>query len=54
MPAGLGLGYFLGGHVTILADRWMFNTDPIPVPGVSYKMIVAATFFTVTGCTFKL
>lgn len=52
--AGLGLGFVSGGSIVATAARWMFNTDPVAVPGVSYEMIVAATFFTVAGCVFKV
>jgi hypothetical protein len=48
---GLGMS---GGEITVTADRWMFNSDPASVPGVTYKMIVTATSFVVTDCSFKL
>jgi hypothetical protein len=31
-----------GGTATVLTDRWCFNSDPVSVPGVSYKFIVDA------------
>ena len=49
----IGLG-FSGGTIDAIAARWMFNSDHYAVPGVSYQMIVTATFFTVAGCYFKL
>lgn len=48
---GLGMS---GGTITVQADRWMFNDDPVSYPGVTYKMIVADTFFVVADCFFKL
>lgn len=50
---GFGLGTS-GGEIAALAARWMFNDDTESVPGVAYQMIVAATTFTVAGCSFKL
>lgn len=51
MFIGLGMGTV---GISTAEDRWMFNSDPEAVPGVNYKMIVAATSFVVADCFFKL